>query len=193
MAAKKDNSILDCNKSSTASSLGKMIIPLYSAFTRPYLEDYVQCWASQCKKGINELEWVQWRATMITFRAAAFALWGGAAGTRLVQPGQQLVWGGLNKQQPPVPMRRWSRTLHSGGRTTDLSLKKGGCVWIEGKTFSLQEQSGSGAGCLVRLCRLHPWTLSGTKWIKPWAACSDLMADPHSCRELFRLEILWGP
>lgn len=101
--------------------------------------------------------------------------------------------GGLNKQQPPVPMRRWSRTLHSGGRTTDLSLKKGGCVWIEGKTFSLQEQSGSGAGCLVRLCRLHPWTLSGTKWIKPWAAFSDLMADPHSCRELFRLEILWGP
>lgn len=90
------------------------------------------------KKYINELKQVQWRATEMIFGAAAIALWGEAAGTGLVQAGQQSVLGRPNKQQPQVPMegllRRWSQTLHSGGRTTENRPKlKEGRLYLDVK------------------------------------------------------------
>jgi len=65
LAAEKANRMLDCIKSSAASRVREVILPLYSTLVRAHLESCIQRWSLQHRKDMDLLEQVQRRATKI--------------------------------------------------------------------------------------------------------------------------------
>ena len=53
LVAQKANCILDCIKRSMDSRSRDVILPLYSALVRPYLESCLQLWSPQHKKDMG--------------------------------------------------------------------------------------------------------------------------------------------
>jgi len=91
LAGQKTNRILGCIKSSVASRLREVILPLYSALVRPHLESYVQLWSPQYRKDMELLEWVQMRATKIIRGLGVLLLQGQAERVGVVQ--KRRLWG----------------------------------------------------------------------------------------------------
>lgn len=60
LTANKPNTILGCISQSIASRLSKVILPFYSALVRQCLKSWVQFWASQYTRDLEQLERVQW-------------------------------------------------------------------------------------------------------------------------------------
>ena len=63
LAVQKTNCILGCIKKSVDSRSRELILTLYSALVRPYLESCLQLWSPQHRKDMELLEWVQRKAT----------------------------------------------------------------------------------------------------------------------------------
>jgi len=63
LAARQTNHILGCIKSSVASRLRELILPLCSTLMRPHQESCFQLWSPQHRKDVDVLEQVQRRAT----------------------------------------------------------------------------------------------------------------------------------
>ena len=63
IAASKENQILGLIRRTITYKEKQLILPVYKAIVRPHLEYCIQAWRSYCKKDIDKLERIQWRAT----------------------------------------------------------------------------------------------------------------------------------
>ena len=63
LAAQKANHTPGCIKRNATSRSKEVILALYSALVRSYMEYCVQFWAPQFKKDRDLLEGIQWRAS----------------------------------------------------------------------------------------------------------------------------------
>lgn len=62
LATKRVNCILECTKHSIVSQPKYVIIPVYLVLMWPHLKYHRQSRSPQCKKSVEMLEYIQWRA-----------------------------------------------------------------------------------------------------------------------------------
>ena len=95
LAAQKANDILDCIKRSVTTELREVILPLYSAPVRPYLQYCVQFWGPKNKKDMELHEQVQRRATKMIRELEHLPYVGRLRDLDLFSLKERRIWGDL--------------------------------------------------------------------------------------------------